>query len=166
MHIYLEDESSFIDNEEGLFSRIEQVINKSLDICDVPYEVEISLTIVSKEEIQSINKAHREMDKPTDVLSFPQIDPVSPGKIDWENLDTNYCMNFDTDEIILGDIILCSDIAKEQAIAFNNSLEREVCFLVPHSMLHLLGFDHISEPEEEEMINLQKHILNLLNIVR
>ena len=70
--------------------------------------------MVDLETIQEINKEHRQIDRPTDVLSFPQIDPEYIGHINWDNLDMASCVNYDTEEVILGDIILCADKAKEQ----------------------------------------------------
>ena len=166
MTLYLEDELDFIASQEALSEKLDAVIEAILTEEKVPYEVEISLTVVDKEEIQSINKEHRGIDKVTDVLSFPQIDPVSNGVIDWDNIDTAMVMNFDTDEIILGDVILCEAVAREQAAEYDHSLEREVCFLVAHSMFHLLGYDHMTPEEETLMISKQKAILEQIGITR
>jgi probable rRNA maturation factor len=166
MHIYLDDEKGLIENDTNLWEKINAVVEQTLDLCKVPYEVEVSLTVVSKEEIQNINLTHRNLDKPTDVLSFPQLEGEIIGQIDWDELDTNDCMNFDTEEIILGDIILCFEIAQEQAEAYNHSLEREICFLVAHSMLHLLGYDHMTHEDEKQMLVMQNSILDKLHIIR
>lgn len=164
--IYLEDEQNFFSAHPGLYEKVEAVIEKCLDEEQVPYESEMSLTIVGLDEMHEINKAYREIDRPTDVLSFPQIEPLRIGTIDWDNLDMSGCMNLDTEEVILGDIILCDERAKEQAESYGHSLEREVCFLVLHSVLHLLGYDHMTPEDEKEMVKRQEHVLQCLSITR
>ncbi len=164
--IYLEDENGFFENHADIYEQVEQVIQKTLELEHVPYPVEISLTVVDKEEIQEINRMHREIDRPTDVLSFPQIETDETSRIDWANLQTAAYMNLDTKDIMLGDIVLCEAIAREQAESYQHSLTREVCFLVAHSMLHLLGYDHMEPEEEKVMIEKQKNILECLGICR
>ncbi|MEG1703499.1 MAG: rRNA maturation RNase YbeY [Niameybacter sp.] len=166
MNLYLEDDYEFFEQQEGLLDTVKAVINKCLEIEKVPYPAEISLTIVDKAEIQAINKEHREMDKPTDVLSFPQIDSVANGVIGWDNLDEASIMNYDTKDILLGDIVLCYEVAQEQAKEYGHALKREVCFLVAHSMFHLLGYDHMNENDEELMMAKQNQVLETLNIGR
>ena len=166
MTVYLEDEQQFFEKHPGLFEKVEAVINGCLDAEEVPYEMEVSLTVVNKEEIHEINRMHRQIDRPTDVLSFPQIAPECIGHIDWDNLDLSGCVNYDTEEVILGDIILCDEVAKIQAEEYGHSLEREVCFLVAHSMFHLLGYDHMTEIDEKTMRQKQENVLKCLSILR
>lgn len=166
MTIYLDDERGFFEKNPEIYNKVEQVINKALDTEEVPYEVEVSLSVVNKDEIHEINKEHREIDRPTDVLSFPQIEPEKIGYINWDGMDFTDCTNYDTEEVILGDIILCEDIAREQAESYGHSLEREVCFLVAHSMLHLLGYDHMTDEDEKQMFSKQESILESLGIIR
>ena len=82
--LYLEDEVNFFEEQETLLKQVEAVINQCLDEEKVPYEVEISLSVVELETIHAINKEHRQIDRPTDVLSFPQIDPETIGYINWD----------------------------------------------------------------------------------
>lgn len=166
MNIYLEDDYEFFEHNEGLFEMVEKVIQTCLQTEKIPYEAEISLTVVDKEEIREINKEHREIDKTTDVLSFPQIEPESNGVIAWDDLDETMIMNYDTNHILLGDIVLCYEVAKEQAEAYEHSLKREVCFLVAHSMFHLLGYDHMNEADEKLMMAKQNQVLLELGIER
>lgn len=166
MTIYLEDEVQFFENHPELYQKVESVIHRCLDEENVPYEVEVSLTVVDLETIHRINKKHRQVDRPTDVLSFPQIDPERIGYINWEQIDFSGCVNYDTDEIMLGDIILCADKAKEQAESYGHSLEREICFLVAHSMFHLLGYDHMTPEDEKTMVTKQESVLQYLSILR
>lgn len=166
MTVYLDDEIKFFDNNKELYDKIELVMEKCLDKESVPYEVEISLSVVSLQEIHDINSQHRNIDRPTDVLSFPQLELSEVGKIDWDSLDLSGSVNYDTEEVILGDIILCVDRAKEQAIEYGHSLDREICFLVAHSMFHLLGYDHMNQNDENIMIAKQEEVLRELEITR
>lgn len=166
MNLYLEDDYEFFEKHEGLLEDVKAVIEECLKVEKVPYSVEISLTVVDKEEIKEINNEHRQIDRSTDVLSFPQIDPLSNGVIDWKNLDEASIMNYDTKDILLGDIVLCHEVAEEQAGEYGHTLRREVCFLVAHSMFHLLGYDHMNEADEKLMISKQNEVLLSLNIGR
>ena len=111
---------------------------------------------MSDEEIHSINRQFRNIDSPTDVLSFPQL-TFEEG----EEADVN-----ENGEIVLGDIIISIDRAKEQAREYGHSLERELAFLAVHSMLHLMGYDHMEKDEEEDMFRRQKEILIRAGIPR
>lgn len=135
---------------------IDKVALKCLVYEEFDTECEISVSLVTPEEIRSINKQFRGIDKETDVLSFPQLTFREA-----EEAEVN-----ENDEIILGDIIISVDRAKEQAEEFGHSFEREIAFLTAHSMLHLLGYDHMEEDEEKIMFSKQKEILDILGIKR
>lgn len=158
VQLYLEDEPSFFESHADILQEVYRVIEACLSEETVPYDVEVSLTVVDKDEIHQINKDYRGVDKPTDVLSFPQIEPQTNGKIAWEEIDHH--------QVMLGDIVLCYEKAIEQAGEYGHTLKREVCFLIAHSMFHLLGYDHMNEADEKTMFDKQEHILNLLNISR
>lgn len=133
---------------------INSVIAESLKYEGISDNCEISVTIVDNKEIHSINLKHRGIDRPTDVLSFPLID------FDKETLPD------DGTKIYLGDIIISIEKAAEQAKEYGHSLEREIGFLTAHSMLHLLGYDHITSEEEKIMFKKQEEILENLNLRR
>ena len=133
---------------------IEKVIAESLRYENVSNNCEISVTIVDNEEIHQINLKHRGIDRATDVLYFPLID------FEKESLPT------DGSKIYLGDIIISIERAMEQAKEYGHSIDREVGFLTAHSMLHLLGYDHMVEDEEKVMFKKQEEILNNLNLRR
>ena len=142
-----------------------QVINGVLDFEKFPYEADVSLTLVSSEDIQAINKEQREMDKVTDVLSFPMIPWSSP--VCYEELETfDDIFHPETGEAILGDIVLCVPKVIAQALEFGHSEKRDYAFLIAHSMLHLLGYDHEDEDERIQMENRQKEILEYIGITR
>ena len=138
---------------EKLFN---DVVKESLRYEEFDPECEVSLSIVSNDEIQEINKQFREIDAPTDVLSFPLL-TFEEG----EQADVN-----ENNEIMLGDIIISIDKAKAQAEEYGHGLKRELAFLTAHSMLHLMGYDHMEEEEQKEMFKKQDDILNNLGITR
>lgn len=143
----------------------EEVIKAAIETEEFPFEAEVNLLLVSREEIQQINREHRQIDRPTDVLSFPMIAYGTPGdftEIDQE--EDNF--NPDTGEALLGDIVLCIDKVKEQAESFGHSEKREYAFLLLHSMLHLFGYDHMTKEEAAVMEEKQTYILNQMGILR
>lgn len=143
----------------------EAVINAALDFEKCPYEAEVSLTLTDNNEIHRINKDFRNIDRPTDVLSFPMVEYDTPGEFDFlEELDE--CFNPETGELVLGDIIISLDKVQEQAQAYNHSVKREYAFLIAHSMLHLMGYDHVQDDEAVVMEKRQEAILKGLGIER
>lgn len=135
---------------------LNRVALKCLEYEGFSTDCEISLSIVSGEEIREINCHYRSMDKETDVLSFPLLTFEEGEK---PALNEN-------GEIMLGDIIISIGQATEQAMEYGHSIEREMAFLTAHSMLHLLGYDHMEQEEEQVMFAKQKEILELLGITR
>lgn len=109
---------------------------------------EVGLTYVLKEEIKDLNCEYRNIDKVTDVLSFPLIE------------------DFSSDETLLGDVVISYEVAEEQAKDYGHSLEREIMFLFTHSILHLLGYDHIEDEDRVIMEERQREILDELKITR
>ena len=150
------------------------VITKTLLHEQFKYDVEVSIIFVNEESIRKINKEYRDIDNSTDVLSFPMIEYDSDYSRISERKEEMYdflidiidIKNPDTDEIILGDIVLCVPVIINQAKEYNHSILREYAFLIVHSMLHLLGFDHIEEDERIIMENKQNQILESLSITR
>ncbi len=144
---------------------ISKVIEASLDYEKCPYEAEVNVVLTGNEEIHQVNKEFRNIDKATDVLSFPMIDYESPA--DFDNLEEYMeYFNPETGELLLGDIMISIEQAKKQAKEYNHSLERELAFLTAHSMLHLCGYDHMEDSERVVMERKQEEILKLLGITR
>lgn len=143
----------------------DKVINAALDYENCPYESEISLTLVDNSAIHEINKEFREIDRPTDVLSFPLVEYDKAGEFDFLE-DNDDCFNPETGELMLGDIIISLDKVKEQADSYGHSVLREYAFLIAHSMLHLMGYDHMTEDESAIMELKQREILDSLGITR
>lgn len=135
------------------YHQIEDLINFAKEKENIHEDAELSVTFVDKDEIQEINKNYRDKDKVTDVISFA-LEEDEPDII---GLDIPR---------VLGDIIICTDVAKEQAEFYNHSFERELGFLALHGFLHLLGYDHMNEEDEKEMFGRQKEILNAYGLTR
>ncbi len=143
------------------------VIEKALSDYGCPYEVQICVTFVSPDEMKDINRETRQIDRPTDVLSFPMIEYIQPGDFSVvEAGDVTDYFDPETGELILGDIVLCTDRILKQAEEYGHSVERELGFLTAHSMLHLFGFDHMEEDERIDMERRQEEILKQLDLTR
>ncbi len=139
------DEQQVID--EDTKNQIESLLTFAAKKENITEEAELSISFVDEEEIQAINRDYRDKDKVTDVISF-SLEEDEP---EIEGLDMPR---------VLGDIIICLEVAKEQAESYNHSLSRELGFLALHGFLHLLGYDHMTEEDEKEMFSRQDEILN------
>jgi probable rRNA maturation factor len=126
----------------------------------------VNLTLTDNEGIHEINRMYRQIDAPTDVLSFPMLSYEQAG--DFSALEEDYEDNFnpDTGEIMLGDIVISVDRVREQAAAYGHSERREFAFLIVHSMLHLFGYDHMTPEDAAVMEPKQRQILEEMNISR
>lgn len=144
----------------------ETVIEAALDYEDCPYECEINVILTDNAGIHQINKDCRGIDSPTDVLSFPMAEYEIPGNFDLLEEKQPECFHPESGELLLGDIIISLDRVKEQAKNYGHSTKREYAFLLAHSMLHLMGYDHMVEEEEKVMFQKQEEILAGLNITR
>ena len=158
-----ECESEFDFQEEELLEKIIPYVLKE-EKC--PFEAEVSVTLVDKEEIHRLNREFRQVDKPTDVLSFPMMEYDAPADFEGALFCETQTFSPDSEELVLGDIVLCADVIKEQAREYGHSERREFAFLTVHSMLHLLGYDHMEEEERVQMEERQRIIMNGLNINR
>lgn len=121
---------------------------------EIEDDAEVSLTFTDNEEIRKLNAEYRDIDRETDVLSFPLGD------------ENGYEVNPETDALLLGDIVISLEKAKAQAEEYGHTMKREVAFLIAHSLFHLLGYDHITPEEEKEMFAKQENVLSALGITR
>ncbi|MBE7720640.1 MAG: rRNA maturation RNase YbeY [Lacrimispora celerecrescens] len=140
---------------------IKRVVEDSLDYENCPYEAEVNVLITGNEDIRQINQEYRNIDSPTDVLSFPMVDYERPS--DFERLEEtgDDCFHPESGELLLGDIVISVDKIEEQAEKYGHSQTRELAFLVAHSMLHLCGYDHMEDEERLIMEKKQEEILSL-----
>ena len=158
--IILENNQDKLPIDDGIRDTVKEVILKTLDEEDCDFSAEVSVTIVDKEEIREINRQERNIDSVTDVLSFPMLEFDENGEI------INSDFDMDGENLMLGDIVICAERAAEQAEEYGHSFRREMAFLTVHSMLHLLGYDHMEADEEKAMFARQEEILSLLGITR
>lgn len=164
MTLFFEEEGSLqlpIDVE----SIAKRVIEEAIEYEDCPYETEVNLLLTMNDEIHQMNFEFREIDRPTDVLSFPMVDYDEPGDFDFLEDAFEY-FNPETGELMLGDIVISKEKVLSQAEEYGHSIEREYAFLIAHSMLHLFGYDHMEEEERIVMESKQKEILERLQILR
>ena len=145
---------------------VEQVATKVLDMEGCPYEVQLNVLLTDNDGIWEYNRNFRQIDRSTDVLSFPNLDFEAPGEFEIdEDQEADY-FDPDTGELILGDIIISVDKVREQAESYGHSVKREFAFLVAHSMLHLSGYDHMEQKEAAVMEAKQEQVLHKLGITR
>ncbi len=145
---------------------VEKVMGEVLDSEGCPYEAQVNVLLTDDQGIRQYNREHRQIDAPTDVLSFPNLDFETPA--DFSMLEEHMADYFDpeSDELLLGDIIVSVDKVYEQAECYGHCLEREFAFLIAHSMLHLCGYDHMEADEAVVMEDKQEAVLQKLGITR
>lgn len=131
-----------------------------------PYECEIDIILTDNEQIRIINRETRNIDKETDVLSFPNLFFESPAVFEVSESEICDYMNPENNLVVLGEIILSYDRIISQAKEYGHSIKREFAFLIAHSMLHLCGYDHMESDEAAVMEELQKNILDGIGITR
>lgn len=140
---------------------VRSAVKAALEYMDFPLKSEVSVMFTDDEEIHELNRLHRGVDRPTDVLSFPLFEYDENGDITEDDLDFN-----PNGETILGDIVISLETASRQAQEYGHSFEREIGFLTVHSMLHLFGYDHMTPEDEEEMFGYQREILERMGLER
>jgi probable rRNA maturation factor len=161
MTVLIEDLQGRIKVTDDMKELVERVVNCSLEFEKFTIPSEISVMFVDNEYIREINREHRNIDKPTDVLSFPIVD-MYEGVINSDNGD----FDLDEDLLLLGDIVISLEMTKSQAEEYGHSFERELAFLLTHGVFHLLGYDHDKPEREEKMISKQYGVLEVLNLSR
>lgn len=145
---------------------IEKVINASLDYVECPYEAEVNVLLTDNASIHEINLENREVDAPTDVLSFPNAEYETPADFDTLEDEQPEVFHPESGELMLGDIVISVEKVQAQAKEYGHSEERELGFLIAHSILHLCGFDHMEENEREVMEQKQREIMDTIALYR
>ncbi|MEI3500761.1 MAG: rRNA maturation RNase YbeY [Anaerovoracaceae bacterium] len=145
------------DEEIDVAEKLVRQMTEAAEICVGeegldPHFCEVSFSFVDEEEIRRLNAAYRDKDAVTDVLSFPQYD-------DLRELDNE-------EEICLGDVVICSRVARRQAEEYGHSYERELLYLFVHSILHLLGYDHMEEEEKRQMRIREEYVMEKIGLTR
>jgi probable rRNA maturation factor len=154
MYIYFDEDNM---PDEWTAATMEKAAALALEEEGIEAECELSVSFVSLEEIHRLNREFRSVDRPTDVLSFPMYERDEiPSENELE----------DGESIELGDVVICEDKAREQALEFGHSYERELIYLFVHSVFHLLGYDHEDENEKKEMRAKEESVMEKLGISR
>lgn len=145
----------FIDNRQSKYSitkemkiLIGNIINEALRVEGLSNNYEVSISFVENDEIKALNRDYRGVDDETDVLSFPMDD------------------EFQISTPLLGDIIISMEKANEQAIIYGHTIEREIGYLIAHSMFHLMGYDHLIDAEKKIMREKEKQVMKNLKIFK
>ncbi len=153
--IFYSNEQDKLDPPDDIEQLIERCTRAALEEEEIDEDAQVSVTLVDNDAIREINREHRDIDRATDVLSFPLGD------------DDSFDTDPETGAILLGDIVISLERAEEQAKEFGHSFYREVAFLITHSLFHLLGYDHVdSEEDEKVMFGKQDKVLDALGITR
>ena len=160
------DAQNSVKLPSGIRILLRRACTAVLDYENFEHNAEVTVNFVDDELIREYNKKFRNIDKSTDVLSFPMLEYHTPADFSFLDEESSDDFNPDTGEAMLGDIIISVDKVLEQAESYGHSIEREYAFLITHSMLHLFGFDHMEETEREVMEEKQREILSVLNILR
>lgn len=145
---------------------IKDVIHCALKEEKFPYDMQMNILLTDNDGIQDVNKRFRGLDKPTDVLSFPNIEYETAADFSVIEKQRAAVCDPENDEIILGDIMISLEKVREQAAEYGHSEERELAFLLVHSILHLCGYDHETEEEHAVMNEKQEAVLRRLNLPR
>lgn len=150
-------EIEFLDiNENNEYvDFIKKVVNKCFEVENLQNSnLYISIILTDPKNIQEINKEHRNIDKPTDVLSFPMFERNELENVHFENTE------------VLGDVIISVEKVKEQALEYGHGFERELAYMVVHGFYHLMGYDHMIEEDKVVMRAKEENVLNKLEIIR
>lgn len=165
MTFYVENETE-VTYPFDLEQTVKAVAEAVLEAEGCPYQVQVNVLLTHNEDIREFNRQYRQIDRETDVLSFPNLEYDTPGDFQIPQEQEADCFDPDSGELILGDIILSVDRIAGQAEEYGHSLRRELAFLVAHSMLHLCGYDHMEPEEAAVMEQKQEQILTALGITR
>ncbi len=149
MELYIDDRQDKVKLDKDIFEAVENAIKETLLLEGKSLNYEISLTFVDNEEIRKLNREYRKVDRETDVLSFPMEQDESQFPVP-----------------MLGDIVISAEKTLEQSIEYGHSFVREISYLTVHSMLHLLGYDHMNENEKLTMRNKEKEVMEKLKIFK
>lgn len=165
MSLFIEEEGE-IRLPFDIKETAESVVSAALEVEQCPYEAEVNLLLTTDEEIHRMNLEFRQIDRPTDVLSFPMIEYGRPGDFSGIDEERDDIFNPESGELLLGDIVISKNKVLSQAEQYGHEPKREYAFLIAHSMLHLFGYDHMEEEERYMMEERQRIIMQKVNILR
>lgn len=165
--IFIDNRQNKVEFTKDLEDCLVNIIDYTLKEEQVNIDYEISVVFIDNEQIKEINKDFRNIDRETDVLSFPMLE--YPHLKVYKDVYKNYQFDdsfLDEGKLVLGDIAISLEKAREQSVEYGHSFLREVVYLAIHSVLHLLGYDHMNDDEKPIMRKREEEILNKFNIIR
>lgn len=164
--------TSYVENETELEfpfdcrELLDRIAQQVMETEDCPYETSVNLLITDNAGIREYNRIYRNIDRETDVLSFPNLSFETAGDFTFAGDNEADCFDPDSGELLLGDIILSAERVREQAAEYGHSILREFAFLTAHSLFHLCGYDHMVPEEAAVMEKKQEDVLERLHITR
>lgn len=161
MKVFIDSDEMSVEFEKTIEKLVKTTVK--LSKCGLS-KVRVDISFVDKKEIKKLNKDFRNIDKETDVLSFPVLNLTPMQKVDAKDFMEDF--DPETKSIMLGDIIICNEVASKNAEEYGHSFEREVCYLVVHGCLHLLGYDHMEEEDKKLMRAMEETVLSKYKITR
>lgn len=165
--VFIDNRQEAIDVEDKLYDKIKEIIDYALKEEGVKVDYEVSVILIDNNEIRNINRETRNIDNATDVLSFPMLE-YPAGEV-FKDVYFDYKFDdtyLDDGKLVIGDIAISLQRAKEQSVEYEHSFEREVLYLTVHSVLHLMGYDHMEEEDKKKMRKREEEILNKFGINR
>lgn len=145
-----------IDEEKLIEEKIKETVKSALEVEDAICDINLSVVVTDNEKIREINNSQRNIDSPTDVLSFPGYE-----KEVWDELKR------DGEKLVyIGDIVVSKEKIIEQAKEYGTGFEREFCYLIAHGMLHLMGYDHMTDEDKAVMREKEEEVMKKLNLER
>jgi len=164
--------TSFVDIEDGIeiefdvTKMADTLLASVLEMEECPYEACVNLLVTFSEQVEMMNRQFRNIESTTDVLSFPALEFSNPGDFSYAEEHEADAFDPETGELMLGDIVINIDRVISQSEEYGHSFKREFCFLMTHSLLHLCGYDHMTEDEAKVMEMKQEKVLTDLGITR
>jgi len=169
MTIIIDNRQNKVEVTKEIESLIRGLVQKTLEMEGEHAPMEIGITLVDNEQIRELNREHRGIDQETDVLSFPMFEYEGY----YDGQEEQFCleemeteMDHDSQEILLGDIVISLEKAQQQAEEYGHGMEREIGFLTVHGMLHLLGYDHMEKEDEAIMRQKEEEVLLSFHLIR
>jgi probable rRNA maturation factor len=159
--VFIENEQVSVDIDPNHFELLKKTVDACLSVEGISTGCEINILLTDDKTIRKFNNKYRNIDSPTDVISFPMAD-MKDGKIINEEGD----YNIDEGLLLLGDIVISAETALKQAEQYGHLFERELAFLAAHGVYHLLGYDHEKNDEESVMVSKQEEALKKLGLQR
>lgn len=145
---------------------LQEAVLQTAEYVHCPYNIDVNVLLTDDGRIHGMNREFRQIDRATDVLSFPMVDYERPGDFSLCEREPEGYFHPESGELLLGDIVLSVEKVQAQAKEYGHTPKRELAFLTVHSMLHLFGYDHIEDGERQEMEKAQEEIMQLLQITR